>query len=184
MKRLAVCFSLVLLFCVFFTSCTESPREYLEYQQYPFSLEAEVTLNDMTFEAQICVDSPDSGSITFISPDRLSGISFVTKEGAVAISYDGLYIDLNGSQLLSIWSDIISLFCLKTECVTGAKVESIDTVPVNVIDYYDSERNIRCTLTVDGRNGLPLSIDYHTEGKNIFIKVKNFTAKSETDTTQ
>lgn len=152
--------SLVML--VLLQSCAPVQTDYLMYQSYPFTVEADCTFKGDKSKLEITVSGQGEGRIKYVEPERLNELTYDVYSGNITVGYGNLSIPIAfvGGQLNPI--RIIDMFCLSRETLSKVDIVKLNGVLLNHA-VYDS---VSVYITSDG---IPMRIE-NSDGIVLDIK--------------
>ncbi len=174
---------LLLLILPGFLACGKPEhRDYLQYQSFPFSMEAEITCGAFTCTAEIRLHAEREMELHFRSPATLDGVILTCSGGSLSIG--------NGTVLTRLPSEVqqygvaqlIRFFNLKDIWLSSVELSKESGIELNILRFLvpmtDELPGGNITVKIDGSSGTPCRFEGELGGQTYVIRVLSFT-KSE-----
>ena len=146
--------ALTLILTLLLISCAPSGA-VLDYQVLPFTARFALSTNGIQLSGILTAgsftDTPRDVSISFESPDSLSGITVTRKGGKVHTSLDNISVSSDGVR----WLAIAELFSL-SGAVSSAKATTLGGIECTLVSLT-SDKGEKYSVYID-KSGAPLRI--------------------------
>lgn len=96
-------------------SCTPTPSEMLSYQSYPFSVKGSVKSDGREYELSVSFTDKDRATVTFDSPETLSGYIFNVTPDGITLTYGDLTVPYHSSGIPGGDGILTGIFSLSAE---------------------------------------------------------------------
>ena len=169
-KKMLVCF--VFLFCVLLSGCARESRNFLEYQTMGFETKANVDINGDKYNVTIKKSAENKVSIAFEEPARLKGTSLEIEDNKLFYCVGRLRLPIPDIDHNKI-ANLMCLFELSKENIVSNKIDLLNGVKVNIINFKQQEGSVILYLATD--TNIPLRIEADINGNSITINLSEFT---------
>ena len=171
MKKTVV--SLLLLVLLFVLGCTKTDTPFLEYQSKNFDSTAKLEVNGQNYTVNIQKTSPENFTLTFTSPDTISGVSIEKKGDELFFSSGNVHIPMKENSNIS--AETIKLFNLSKEDMISTSTDSLGGVKVNIAEFKCDYGNVKLYLSAD--TSLPVLIEANIKGNSVKLSFSSFAVK-------
>ena len=176
--------------------CTATPPEYLMYQRYPFTVQADAEYTaasgyHLSCAMQITMRGEYDGRVTLLSPYTLEGYTFDYSPSGAVLSFDTMTLPLASAEINRALYPI-RLFSLSTDRLcevrvpekdsfTGASCTNIASFTLGTLEEESVSKETagavsagNCEVYLSTQTGLPVAIQADFGGDRLTLNITGF----------
>lgn len=186
MKNLTAAVAWTLLLCVLCCACScekQEHRDYLKYQEFPFSMEAEITCGSFSCAAEVCLQTGQNMELRFRQPKTLKGVTLTCSEDGFSIGNGTVLTRLPEGVRQYGAAQLIRFFNLKDIWISSVELSRESGIEMNVLRFAvpqtDGQPAGSITVKLDGESGVPCCFEGELGGQSYEIRVLSFAGHAE-----
>ncbi len=179
-------FTQLLLLCILCCLCScekQEQRDYLKYQEFPFSMEAEITCGSFACVAEVRLQTGQEMELRFRQPETLAGITLTCSAEGFSLGNGTVLTRLPESVRQYGAAQLIRFFNLKDIWISSVELSRESGIELNILRFVipqtDGLPAGSITVKLDGETGMPCHFEGELGGQNYAIRVLSFKGHGE-----